>query len=95
MVRHRHGFARVFTGKMSFDAMGGPMTLFRRGEERRRRAAMVFLANMAIISVNLGLVNLLPIPILDGFALLAALWEGIRRRPIPMRSASTRTWSAW
>jgi regulator of sigma E protease len=29
--------------------------------------------------------NLLPIPILDGFGLLSALWEGIRRRPISMR----------
>jgi regulator of sigma E protease len=46
----------------------------------------VFLKNMALVSVNLGLVNLLPIPILDGFGLLAALWEGIRRRPIPVRA---------
>jgi regulator of sigma E protease len=38
-----------------------------------------------MISVNLGVMNLIPIPILDGFALLAAIWEGVRRRPIPMR----------
>ena len=38
------------------------------------------------ISINLGLMNLLPIPILDGFHLFAAVWEGVRRRPIPMRA---------
>jgi regulator of sigma E protease len=30
--------------------------------------------------------NLLPIPVLDGFHLIAALWEGVRRRPIPVRA---------
>jgi regulator of sigma E protease len=44
-----------------------------------------FLHLMAVISINLGVMNLLPIPILDGFHLLSAFWEGIRRRPIPVR----------
>ncbi|WP_224369267.1 RIP metalloprotease RseP [Hyalangium versicolor] len=44
-----------------------------------------FLNLMAVISINLGVVNLLPIPVLDGFAVLAALWESVRRRPIPVR----------
>jgi len=41
---------------------------------------------MAVISINLGLMNLLPIPILDGFQLFASLWEWVRRRPIPARA---------
>ena len=40
---------------------------------------------MALISINLGVMNLLPIPVLDGFHLLSAAWEGVRRRPIPVR----------
>jgi regulator of sigma E protease len=44
-----------------------------------------YLDLMAVISVNLGVMNLLPIPILDGFHLLAAGWEAVRRRPIPVR----------
>ncbi len=79
------GIARVFTGKVSFRQVGGPVTLFLAAQKSAEAGPMVFLTNMALISVNLGLVNLFPIPILDGFALLAALWEGIRRRPIPMQ----------
>jgi regulator of sigma E protease len=45
-----------------------------------------FLHLMAVISINLGIMNLLPIPILDGFHLLAAGWEAVRRRPIPVRA---------
>ena len=54
--------------------------------ERAEAGLDVFMSSMAILSVNLGLMNLLPIPVLDGFALLAAIWEGIRRRPIPTRA---------
>jgi regulator of sigma E protease len=45
-----------------------------------------FLNAMAVISINLGLMNLLPIPILDGFQLFASVWEWVRRRPIPARA---------
>ena len=45
-----------------------------------------FVSSMWMVSVNLALVNLLPIPILDGFGILTALWEAIRRRPVPMRA---------
>lgn len=79
------GIGRVFTGKVSFRQVGGPVTLFLAAQKSAEAGPVVFLTNMALISVNLGLVNLFPIPILDGFSLLAALWEGIRRRPIPMQ----------
>jgi regulator of sigma E protease len=42
--------------------------------------------------VNLALVNLLPIPILDGFGILTSLWEAIRRRPVPMRAREIATY---
>jgi regulator of sigma E protease len=41
---------------------------------------------MALISVNLGVINVLPIPVLDGGHLLFFLVEAIRRRPISIRS---------
>jgi regulator of sigma E protease len=40
---------------------------------------------MALTSINLGLINLLPIPVLDGGHLLFFLFEAARRRPLPMR----------
>jgi regulator of sigma E protease len=77
---------RLLTRDISFDNLGGPILLFQVASKSAEAGAEVFLRNMALVSVNLGLVNLLPIPILDGFGLLAALWEGIRRRPIPART---------
>jgi regulator of sigma E protease len=41
---------------------------------------------MALISINLGLMNLIPIPVLDGFHILSAGFEGVRRKPIPVRA---------
>ena len=79
-------FVKMAQRKISLDAMGGPIMLFQVAAKSAEAGRDVFLRNMAIVSVNLGLVNLLPIPILDGFALLAALWEGVRRRPIPLRA---------
>lgn len=78
--------ARLFTREISTESVGGPIMLFQVAAFSAEAGYEVFLKNMALVSVNLGLVNLLPIPILDGFGLLAALWEGIRRRPIPARA---------
>jgi regulator of sigma E protease len=41
---------------------------------------------MALLSVNLGMINLLPIPVLDGGHLLFFLFEAARRRPMPLRA---------
>ncbi len=70
------------TGGLPMESVGGPIMLFQVAVKSAEAGAEVYLRNMALLSVNLGLVNLLPIPILDGFGLLAALWEGIRRRPL-------------
>jgi len=74
------------TGKIGFENVGGPIMLFQIASKSAEAGINVFLTNMALVSVNLALVNLLPIPVLDGFGLLAAFWEGIRRRPIPARA---------
>ena len=46
---------------------------------------MSFVWTMAFISINIGLVNLLPIPVLDGGHLAFMVIEGIQRRPLPIR----------
>jgi regulator of sigma E protease len=76
---------KLFTGGVPLDAVGGPIAVFQVATKSAEAGLDTYLMNMALVSVNLGLVNLLPIPIFDGFALLAAFWEGIRRRPIPLR----------
>ena len=79
-------FYRLFTGHVPLESVGGPIMLFQVASKSAELGVETFIGNMALVSVNLGLVNLLPIPVLDGFALLAALWEGIRRRPIPIKA---------
>ena len=77
---------KLFTGQVPFKAMGGPVMMFQIASKSAEQGVESFLIAMAAISVNLGLMNLLPIPVLDGFQLIAALWEQVRRRPIPMRA---------
>ncbi len=79
-------FAKLFTRDISLESLGGPILLFQVASKSAEAGVDDFLRAMALVSVNLALVNLLPIPILDGFGLLAAGWEGIRRRPIPARA---------
>ncbi len=75
----------LLVGELPFNQVGGPIMMYQLAGKSAELGIDYFLGLMAIISINLGVMNLLPIPILDGFALLSALWEGIRRRPIPMR----------
>lgn len=82
---------KLFTLEVPIESLGGPIQLFQLASQSAEAGPRVFLDRMALISVNLGLVNLLPIPILDGFGLLSALWEGVRRRPIPMRAREIAT----
>jgi regulator of sigma E protease len=77
---------KLFTGEVAFSSVGGPVTLYMVATKSAEAGIDSFMNSMAILSINLGLMNLLPIPVLDGFALLAAIWEGIRRRPIPIRA---------
>jgi regulator of sigma E protease len=77
---------KLFTGDVPLETVGGPIMLFQVASKSAEAGLEIFVQNLAILSVNLGLMNLLPIPVLDGFGLLAALWEGIRRRPIPARA---------
>ncbi len=82
---------KLFTREIPLDTVGGPILLAQLAARSAEEGYQTFLKTMAVVSVNLGLVNLLPIPVLDGFGLLTALWEGIRRRPIPARAREVAT----
>jgi regulator of sigma E protease len=79
-------FAYLLSGRLPLEMVGGPIAIYQEAGRSAAAGLDKFLETMALLSVNLGIVNLLPIPILDGFQLLAAGWEGVRRRPIPMRA---------
>ncbi len=78
--------AQLVTGRVPFKSVGGPIMLYQIASKSAEEGLDSFLNAMAVISINLGLMNLLPIPILDGFHLFAAVWEWVRRRPIPARA---------
>ncbi len=78
--------ARIFTGHISFKTVGGPIMLFSMASEAAEGGWSMFLSLMAMISVNLGLVNLLPIPVLDGGHIAQAMLEGVTRRPLSLRA---------
>ena len=80
------GIARIVTGDISFKTVGGPIMLFSIAAQAAEEGLESFLFKMALISVNLGLMNLLPIPILDGGHLAACLVEAVTRRPLSIRA---------
>ncbi|MGE0443093.1 MAG: RIP metalloprotease RseP [Gemmatimonadales bacterium] len=79
IVNMVHG---MFAGRVSTREIGGPIAIGMAAGESARRGAEDFLVFMAAISVNLGVLNLLPIPILDGGQFLFLLAEGVTRRPV-------------
>ena len=83
---------KLTTGDVPLESMGGPLQIAQVATQSAEAGLAAFVGSMYMVSVNLALVNLLPIPILDGFGILTALWEAIRRRPVPMRAREVATY---
>jgi regulator of sigma E protease len=76
----------LITGNVSMKEMAGPIMIAKMAGETASEGGMfALLGLMAIISVNLGLINILPIPGLDGGHVLIALIEGTIRRELPLK----------
>ncbi len=68
--------------KLSTRNLGGPIAIYHVAAQSAEAGSSAFLRLMGFISINLGLLNLMPIPILDGFHILSAGIETVRRRPL-------------
>lgn len=79
------GIVRIVQGKVSISTLGGPITVYDVVGGEGAKGVSYFVWAMAVISINLGLVNLMPIPVLDGGHLVFFLFEAILRRPLPLR----------
>lgn len=64
------------------ETIGGPILIFQMAGQEAAHGPLSFFAFMAIISINLGVLNLLPIPILDGGHIFFLIIEAIRRKPL-------------
>lgn len=76
---------RLFQGRLSLGTIGGPIRIYEAARRTARQGPLEYLRFMAFISINLGLLNLLPIPLLDGGHLLFFTIEGVTRRPVSRR----------
>jgi len=72
---------RMVTGKASIDNLGGPISIAQTAGKSASIGAVYFLKFLAIVSISLGVLNLLPVPVLDGGHLLFFLIEGIKGSP--------------
>ena len=64
------------------ETIGGPILIFQMAGQQASHGAMNFFSFMAVISINLGILNLLPIPVLDGGHILFLGIEALRRKPL-------------
>ncbi|HEX3580541.1 MAG TPA: PDZ domain-containing protein, partial [Thermoanaerobaculia bacterium] len=76
--------ARIFKAQGSVKELSGPISIARISGDMFRRGWMEVVALMAMISLQLGIMNLLPIPILDGGHIAILLVEGAARRDLSM-----------
>ena len=74
---------QMITGNRNADGLGGPLKIAKYSAQSFQGGLFMVIYFMALISANLGLMNLLPIPVLDGGHLLFFIIEMIARRPIP------------
>jgi regulator of sigma E protease len=77
--------AKMITGEISRKMIGGPIEIARQAGKQGGKGLPYLLGLMALLGINLGLLNLFPIPILDGGHLLFLAMEAILRRPISLR----------
>jgi len=81
---------QVITGKRSIKELGGPLKIAQVSGEQFKLGLESFILFVALISINLGFINLLPIPMLDGGHLMFYAIEAVRRRPA---SAKVQEWA--
>ena len=80
------GLAQIITGRRSTKDLGGPLKMAQIAGQQASLGAFAFIQLIALFSINLGFINLLPVPMLDGGHLVFYVAEGIRRRPVSERA---------
>ncbi|TDN27164.1 RIP metalloprotease RseP, partial [Lactobacillus crispatus] len=76
------GLGQILSGRRSTDELGGPLRIAKVSGEQFSLGWPVLIYFIAGVSINLGFLNLLPVPLLDGGHLFFYAIEAIRRRPV-------------
>jgi regulator of sigma E protease len=85
-----NGVAELVIGEGSREDVGGPIRIAQFAGQAASLGLLPFLGLLALLSINLGFINLLPVPMLDGGHLFFYTVEAVRRRPISVR---TQEWA--
>lgn len=73
---------KLVTGQFSIDALGGPVAIYQSTDTVAQSGVYSLMNWAAVLSINLGIMNLLPLPALDGGRLLFFAIEAVRGKPI-------------
>ena len=77
---------RIFVGKGDVDQLGGPVKIAKISGEAASIGIFTLVSLMALLSLNIGIFNLLPIPMLDGGHLVYYLFEVVRGKPLSQKA---------
>ncbi len=80
------GLKKLVVGEISRKNIGGPIEIAKQSHNALQRGWDTFLNLLVLISINIGILNLLPIPILDGGQALMFTVEGVKRAPLSLRT---------
>jgi regulator of sigma E protease len=80
------GIAKMVTREISADNIGGPLTIAKISGDAATQGFSNYVFLIAILSINLGVLNFLPVPILDGGHLAFFAIEAVKRQPLSIRS---------
>jgi regulator of sigma E protease len=80
------GIVQIATGRRSTKDLGGPLKIAQIAGQQASLGAFAFIQLLALFSINLGFINLLPVPMLDGGHLFFYALEAARRRPVSARA---------
>lgn len=82
----------TLAGRLPPTAIGGPILIYQVAGVAAQHGVEQFLVMAALVSLNLGLLNLLPVPLLDGGQATLVVLEAVRRRPVPARLRQRAAW---
>jgi regulator of sigma E protease len=79
------GLWQIISGRRSVKDLGGPLKIAQIAGQQASLGVFSFIELLAVLSINLGFINLLPVPMLDGGHLFFYAVEAVRRRPVSLR----------
>lgn len=85
VIKTLEGFKKLITAEVSFKTIGGPLAIGKVASDSFNTSLSYFFQLMALISVNLGVINLFPIPVLDGGHIMFIFLEILNGGPVSRR----------